>query len=218
MNTSTTVQTKDVILIAGGTSVKEGIEKGLFDKIKDKEVWSINYSYKVMPFLPKRECWIDTKFFKTNVQDLQKLQEKGVQLFTRTHGTYAFFKGKINTLETTRDPQNKLHLYVGSMGLSGNFALSLAIREGYERIFLLGYDFGNNTLDNFTHYYQKDIKVWSTGVGHPEVYKNKDGSPRREVEDYKNYLEHQDKIFNISLTSNIPYFNKFSYETFFGMI
>jgi len=44
---------EEVIILGGGYSVKEGIEKGLWNKIKDKNVWSLNYVFLTMPFLLK---------------------------------------------------------------------------------------------------------------------------------------------------------------------
>ena len=104
------------------------------------------------------------------------------------------------------------------MGLSGMFALSLAVAEGYEEIYLLGYDFGTTVLTNKnTHFYQNNMPhVYSTGMNHPEVYRMPDNKVKREVEDFKVYLNTPNlKIWNVSMVSNIPYFDKISYQDFY---
>ena len=52
---------KSVVIVGGGNSVREGIEKGLWDKIKDKKVWALNSCFVFMPFMPKRILWVDDK-------------------------------------------------------------------------------------------------------------------------------------------------------------
>ena len=61
------------------------------------------------------------------------------------------------------------------------------------------------------------LKVYSTGVMHPEVYRMPNNTVKQsEVEDFKVYLNEKDiKIFNVSPDSNIPYFEKVDYNTFF---
>jgi len=202
----------EVIIIGGGYSVKEGIEKGLWGKIKDKEVWSLNYCYKVMPYLPTVELWVDSTFFKENAGELQVLAEKGVKLYAKKHAMYAFID-KITQFETTREKRDfDKFIYIGSNGLVGFFALSLAVRE-FERIFLLGYDYGAKNR-NTTHFYQD--KITHRGVGKIEVYLNKNGSVKREVQDFEVYKNYN--IYNVSLISNIQTFPKISYEEFFEMI
>ena len=139
---------KKVILIGGGHSLKEGIEKDLWSKIKDKEIWSTNYAFMTMPYLPKREIWVDIDFFKNNIVALQKLSEQGVTMVTRTHRRYADIPNliKYNSARLTKDYVGKEGItrnciFYGKLGLVGTFALSLAVAELYDEIFLLGYDF-----------------------------------------------------------------------------
>lgn len=215
-----------VILIGGGSSLKEGISHGLWDHIASEKVWSCNYGYRTMPYLPSREIWVDVSFYKHNIEELQKLCEQGVSLYTKEHRFYAGIKEHITQYGSTRESKNyfgkdginKNLIYYGRMGLSGMFALSLAVAEGYTEIYLLGYDFGNTNLqDKQTHFYQDTLKnVYSTGVGRPEVYRMPNNTIKREVEDFKVYLRESDvKIYNCSLQSNISYFEKISYPQFF---
>ena len=203
----------EVIIIGGGYSVKEGIEKGLWNKIKGKTVWSLNYAYKVMSYLPTAELWVDSTFFKENASDLQLLAKKGVKLYAKKHPMYAFID-EIKQFETTRSREYfDKFIYIGSQGLVGFFALSLAVKFfKFDRIFILGYDY--NAKGNITHFYQD--KIHHKGVGKVSVYLNRNGSVKREVKDfdvYKNY-----NIYNVSLESNIQTFPKISYEEFFEMI
>jgi len=202
---------KEVIIIGGGYSVKEGIEKGLWNKIESKVIWSLNYVFKVMPYLPTAELWVDSSFFKENASELQLLAEKGVKLYAKKHAMYAFID-KITQFETTRNKEdfNKF-IYIGSNGLVGFFALSLAVRQ-FDRIFILGYNY--NVIDNKTHFYQD--KIIHRGVGKTSVYLNKNGSVKKEVRDFEVYKNYN--IYNVSLKSNIQTFPKISWEEFFKMI
>ena len=156
---------------------------------------------------------------------MQKLHEQGVPLFTKAHNKYAGVREFLTQYGTTRERDkyygknaiNKNLIYYGGMGLVGMFSLSVAIASSYDTIYLLGYDFGTtNITNNFTHFYQNDLKVFSTGVNHPEVYRNASNKVKREVEDFSVYLAEKDvKIWNVSPESNIYQFDKIAYETFF---
>ena len=37
---------KQIIIVGGGTSIKEGISKGLWSKLDNKYTFGLNYSYK----------------------------------------------------------------------------------------------------------------------------------------------------------------------------
>ena len=89
----------EVIVLGAGYSITKGIELGLWNKIKSKEIWSINSIYKIMPFLPTREIFTDPKFFTYEVGELQKLYEKGVKIVSRKHPKMAFLQDKITQYE-----------------------------------------------------------------------------------------------------------------------
>jgi hypothetical protein len=206
---------KDVILIFGGESISEGIKLDLWSKIRGRNVWSINFAFKTFDFLPSAEVWVDISFFEKNMEALQKLYLAGVPCHAKKHQIYAGIN-EINTYETTRNPQEMdKKLYIGRMGLSGFFALSLAIRQGYENIYMCGNDFGSKTAK--THYYQDDIKVDSTGIGHPELYRN-NGQVKEEVRDWEYFNQYNKNIINVSLESAIECFPKIDYPTFFKKI
>lgn len=212
---------RDVIICGGGYSVKEGIDKGLWDKIKNKEIWSLNYAYKAMPYLPTREIWLDKHFFKINIEELQKLYKQKVECIAKFNDIYCAIKDII-TYEGTQDKtlfgKDKI-MFTGSMNLVGFFALSLALYEKIDRVYLLGYDFGNSGLNNkLTHFYQDSVPCVSSGVGRPDVYRLENNKIKNEVKDFELYTHQSTKIYNVSLNSNIPYFTKLSWEYFFYKI
>ena len=212
---------KSVILIGAGPSVKEGIDKGLWDKINGQEIWSLNYAYKTMPYLPTRQLWLDKSFFKHNMEDLQDLSLKGVQICARFFDIYAQIP-EIKTYEITRDSKDfDTAIYITSLGQVGPFALSIAIKECYDIIYLLGYDFGTVTpTDKFTHYYQDTLyrKVISSGIGRPDIFLLPSGHPVHAIKDFENFAKRHNNIWNVSLISNLPYFPKISWTEFFERI
>jgi len=223
---------KPVIILGGGKSVREGVALGLFEHIKNKEVWSLNYSYKLLPFLPTRQLFVDFNFFKNNTADIENLYKNGVPIHVKKHSRYNILgiewlhqynsvreQGGFRGKDALKEPP-EVHLFVGRLGLVGTFSLSLAIAEGYDEIYLLGFDFGVpvNT-DKDTHWYQNEIKVESTGVGKPLVYMQPNGQIKKQVEDFKVFTTVPDiRIYNISVNSNIEYFSKYTYEEFFKLL
>lgn len=221
---------KTVIILGAGRSVNEGIEKDLWGKIKNSgDVWSLNYMFMIMPYLPHREIWVDHIFFSTNADALQNLYNQKVEMIAKRHQIYNN-RPEIKTYGTTREAnkyfgklatQHDL-IYYGRMGLVGSFALALAIAENYERIFLIGYDFGTKTInDKFTHCYQQQlqIKQKGSGVGVPMIYRTVKDQVHPYIVDYDVYSREKDvKIYNVSLSSNLNCFEKISYEKFFELL
>ena len=210
--------TKSCILLGGGASISEGIALGLWDKIKESDVWSLNFAFLTTPFLPKREIWVDVAFFRNNMDKLQSLYVKGVKCYAKKHPKYADIP-EITTFETTRDPnESDKKMFISRMGLSGFFALSLAVKEKYEVIYLLGFDWGQIEGEKNTHYYQGKINVQSTGMGHPELYRCPNGAIKDEIKDFEIFLKEPSKIYNVSPKSHIPYFERIDYPTFFKLL
>jgi len=223
-------ENKSIVLVGGGSSVLRGIELGLWNKIKGMDIWSLNFSYKTMPFLPSTEIWIDKSFFTNNIEDLQKLNEKGVKLITAYNCKYDHYP-EITTYKTSRCREEYTgkkmidngKIFVGTMGQCGFFSLSLAICMGYTTIYLLGYDFGTPTYSEtpLTHFYQdkvEKLKIISKGVGKKDVYYNKEGKLKEGVKDYSLYTKENISIYNVSLESNINCFPKINYETLFKLL
>ena len=53
-------KSNQLIIIGGGASIEEGISKNLWEKIKNKFVIGINYSYHHFPN-PTFQVWLDRK-------------------------------------------------------------------------------------------------------------------------------------------------------------
>jgi hypothetical protein len=223
---------KSVVIVGGGSSVKEGIATGLWEKIKPLEVWGLNYTYKLYPYKLNRQIFVDFSFFKNNQTDLENLAKQGIPIHAKKHSKLkdvtndyiiqynsvreaGGFRGK-----TALKEPPEAHIYVGSLGLVGTFALSLAIAEEYNTIYLLGFDFGPiNGKERNTHWYQDQIKVVSSGVGKPLVYWEPDSKLKHQVKDYAVFTNIDGvKIYNVSLQSNIPYLPKISYQDFYKLI
>lgn len=218
---------KECIILGGGTSLKE-LEHH-WDKIEGKDVWSLNSAWKIMPFLPTREIWVDKSFFKKSLPELIKLHERGVKLYSKepvTVNLYSGYEDMITVYKANRHVERYTdditRMFIGGLGLSGVFALSLAIHEGYERIFLCGYDFGTpQANEKQTHVYQnrmEDLRIHSHGVGNLSVYRDKQGTIKKHLKDFDYFLSHKDKILNVSLFSNIHQFKKVSYEKMFDLL
>ena len=224
---------KEVIIVGGGASVKDGIALDLWKKIEGKNIWSLNYAFMTMPYLPSRQVWVDISFFKNNQDMLQNLWKQGVEMVAKKHRQYADL-WEIQTYEQTRLKTGykgkdafrgveQPHIFLGRMGMCGTFALSLAVAEGYDMIYLLGYDFGTPDFgDKNTHYYQDQVKVRSTGVGNINVYRGGDKSNKSnvktDIQDYDVFmpsLDSGEEIINESLRSHLYQFPKISYEQFF---
>jgi hypothetical protein len=228
---------KKVIIIGGGYSIKDGITKCLWDKIQGQDVWVLNFGFLFMPFAPSRLLWCDRSFFIKCCKEIQMLyHEKNVDLYCKDEDLYKLYDNeniKINRLKVYRlgDKESDDALFLGRGGLVGFLALSLALREKYDEIYLLGYDFGTFGLeDKNTHWYQEEIKNTkfsdaSGGVGKPSVYLSiKNNSVKPSVLDFNKYLDYKDKIFNVSsfcdnrFRTNISQFPILNYEEFFDRI
>jgi len=217
---------KNVIIIGGGYSVREGIEKNLWHKIQEKEIWSLNSVFKKMPYRPTKQLWVDAGFYKHEADNLQKLFEKGVHLVAENNRVLENRK-EILKFNTTRDKTqyrglesaNSNLIFKGRMGLTGIFSISLAISLQYDEIFLLGFDWGSSSIENKnTHWYQDEIEklnIRSTGAGKPLIYMTRNDKIKDDITDFEVFLNMPSKIWNVSPNSNIPYFDKISYEEFF---
>ena len=207
---------KRVIIVGGGKSVTAGIESGLWEKIQGQEIWSLNYTFKMMPYLPTRQIWVDTTFWKNNSQDMERLAQQGVLCHAKMNTRYLGID-YIKTHEVGRDLKEKNKIFSGAMGLCGMFALGLAIKEGYDEIYLLGYDWGTKSENDInTHFYQGKTTYISSGVGRPQVYLQ-GSSPKKGVHDFDIYKEHK-TVYNVSVESNINTFPKLSFSQFYEQI
>jgi hypothetical protein len=210
----------DLVLVGAGASVREGIEQGLWWNLRRQNVWSLNYAFKVMPFIPSAQVWRDLGVWAENQNELLRLYNRGCCLYTKKLNDYATRPeirtyGEDREVFHGREGVRKDKIFIGRMGLTGVFALSLAIAKGYDRVFLLGYDFGSSSFtDKDTHFYEG----LNSEEGQPNIYLTSDGLPRSEVEDFDRFLVDGVEIFNVSPRSHIGSFPKIEYSEFFRRI
>lgn len=217
---------KEIIIIGGGSSIKEGIAVGLKDKIANKCVLGTNYSFKHFDLTAL--CFIDRDFYRP----LHMKQHKDA-----TPDVYEEL-GKLNYLiiggRRNPDLDNIAHKNTilipcpkKQLGecppLTGIFALAIADYFNPENIFLLGYDWDRRnpattprgkyyrpTTDRNTHYYD-DVK--HKGNGFLGFYEN------HIPENYfKYFTDSTSKIYNVSLKSNINMFEKIDYSKMFELL
>jgi len=185
------MELKQLIIIGGGNSIQEGINKYIWKKLENTFTIGINYSYRYF----QSTCLICmnyTDFYDKNRNDLKQLPM--IITVDRPHPS----KWEDNTIVVPNE----------SFSLSGILALNLGIElldEG--EIFLLGYDFGMH--QGLSHFYQGDI--YHRGIAQSQYYtKSHAGRDFNQFE-----KEEKIKIYNVSLESQIDTFSKISYDTFF---
>ena len=219
-----------LIILGGGTSIRAGIKKGLWDKIRGQWVIGLNYSYKF--FLNSTfHCWVDDVFYIKQNKELSKLP-----LLIGQDKDTVRKKELSNTIFLPSQIRYKRNLSGGvyKTCLAGLWGLSLGIYLlDIGEIYLLGYDFGELRKKDFakfmpnrrdlnnimikdkkgqpmTHFYQG--KLYHRGIGRISFYNDKERI-KNTFAVYKN--EKKVKIYNVSLPSKLDTFPKISYDTFF---
>lgn len=203
-----------LIIIGGGWSKKEGIEKGLWDKLKNKFTLGTNYNYHF--FNSTALVYVDVDFYNNNYKDLNKLP-----LVIGKYHSNIKKEVRKNTvmLKAGHKYTRNLEEGVYKSSLSGIWALSLGIYLlNHGEIFLLGMDYGDNGKKDkngkfITHSYQGLIN--HSGIGKINYYRSKN----RADKDYEVYSkETKCEIYNVSIDSRINTFPKISYDIFFSML
>jgi len=210
-----------VVLVGGGSSIKPNIPL-VWDTIKTNNipVWSINFAYKWIPYNPTRQIWSDKSVWDQCAKDFERMYREGVSIVAKERPK--FYPDWVTTYKVNMDARKVSEdLFVGLNGLSGLLALSLAIREGFTNIYLLGYDAGTtNPSDKNTHWYMEHAeqqKIISSGFRRPVVYLS-DANTLKNPDDYQWFAKYYDRIYNVSLSSNIHTFKKISYQDFYDAI
>lgn len=203
---------RQVIIIGGGISVKEGIEKGIWTKLEGKFVIGINVSYKFFPN-STIQCYLDHQLRTDNEKDFDTLP----LVITKKQSK----KDRLNELQIPTSEQYTRHLKHGVYkgALTGIYALTLAIHlMDVGEVFLLGYDYSSLPQKDaknrhITHFYQGEVE--HRGIGKDSYYVQKN----REDRDFGVYKDEQKvKIYNVSLISKIKTFDKISYDEFFSKL
>lgn len=233
---------RQLIILGGGTSVIEGIDKGLFETIKNK--WTIGLNYSHHYFNSTCLMYVDDNFWLYQKYFMEKLP----LVIGKESRKVRLSANKIE-LESNNYYNRDCLGGVYKSTLVGIFALSLAIKIlNIGEIYLLGYDYGakkgeGNQLRAYdknkkalTHWYQhgnlksvytgESQELIHRGIGKVNWYEAMDEIknpqtkecrrvPRAEKEFQVYENESKVKIYNVSLESNIPTFPKMSYEDFF---
>jgi len=229
----------EAIIIGGGASLKEGIEKDLWNRLKGKFTIGLNLSYRA--FESTIQCLSDPDPYKDWLDDLKKLSLNVVRSNDKT-----LLYPLPNTIILPFDSEiyhRDISKGCYSNRLTGLFALSLSIYLlECGKLYILGYDFGrlNNRKDEdgriITHWHQN--KFEHSGVGKFDWYESKS-----DIDNYKVGIEREDnnieyltgiqnrvkvfevykyekrvKIYNVSLLSKINTFEKIGYDNFFNML
>jgi len=197
-----------LIIIGGGTSIAEGINRGLWDRLKYKFSIGCNYSYNF--FESTIQTFVDSTFYNDNVENLKNL--------SLIIGQGKNLKKKLdNTIIIPCSSAYNRNLSGGiyRASLTGVYSLSLAIYLlDIGEIFILGFDYSAIGKDeknrNKTHFYQGQVE--HRGIGKSNWY-DLEGRADKEFGVYKE--ESKIKIWNVSLESRINTFPKISYNEFF---
>lgn len=218
-----------LVILGGGATVREGIEKGLFSILPHIFTAGLNFSYRYVNTTVN--LGVDEAFANNNITDISNLPmyigKDHVDLKARPYNCHWFVPCK--------DYYRDLLPGVYSSTLVGLFSLSLFINllpKGSE-IFLLGYDYGTikdaegkNILDskgrNLTHFYQGEIEHrgigkinWYSATIMDRVTSKKISQAEKE---FRNYVNEKDIKIVIVGKSNIPFFEHITYDEFFQRI
>jgi len=210
----------ECIIIGGGSSIKEGINLGLKDFLKDKFVIACNYAYK--HFLHTFMCFVDRDFYVPSYA--KKFPEKNPDIYEElknesliigaNHSGISEFKLPntilIKAIPVLKPIQSSTEGFYTKNFLTESFALSLAcyLLNYSGRIFLLGFDW---TQEGNTHYYAKE-EFNHRGIGYTNSYNKHNPNYV-----FKPYLQFKNlSIYNISLISNITCFQKITYSNMFS--
>lgn len=205
---------KQLIILGGGYSIKEGIDKGLWTKLIGK--WTIGLNYMLFYFTSTMLSFVDIKFYKEQRTNLSLLD----LIVGKLHKDYKFLNNTILLKAKDNGYDRNLKQGVYKSSLTGLFSLSLAIHlldEG--EIFLLGYDFGGNgkidkNKKEITHFYQG--KINHGGIGKTNYYRGIIQRKPRADRDFRVYeKENKIRIYNVSTISKINTFPKLTYDQFF---
>ena len=225
---------KQLIIIGGGVSIREGLEKGLKDLIPKTFSCGLNYAYKY--FDTTLTCGIDEKFFNENYKDIAKMP-----LFLGKSNVSVNIAGGKNCYLFKHSMKYDRELFGGiySSTLAGLFALSTFIKlMDVGTIFLLGADYGvikdsegKPLVDKLgrplTHFYQEEtghpdhrgigrINWYTSSLVDPKDKNKRISNAEKEYRVYAN--ETKVKIYNVSPQSAIPTFEKITYDEFFKKI
>jgi len=211
---------KEIILIGGGRSIKDGLTLNLKEKIKDKFVLTLNFAYK--HFDSTATVFIDDQFYKGYIfgcgitcdkEHVERL--KKLPLIIGAYRNYIKFYPNTVPVQFAfsyfHDNPVKRGFYIGDKVLTGIFSLHIAayLLDYRGSIYCLGFDGG--AISGQTHYYE-DIK--HKGVGRTQVYT----SEPLDLFFRKYLIEKELSVYNVSPNSHLNSFKKISYPEMFEQL
>ena len=228
---------KQLIIIGEGTSIKEGISKGLWEKLTNRFTISMNFNYRfcdstILTFVDpefrngytkeehKRHKWKGTK---QELLDHIKILDSLPLLIGQNPEEVLKHYGNTILFHSSAEYHGRDSIkndMIFRPNLCGVFSLTLGVcLLDVGEIFLLGYDAGGVGLfekdQPHTHFYQ-GTGFKHRGMGNTHYYD--DNHEERDYGVFKN--DPKIKIYNVSLDSKIPdhIFPKVSYNEFFGLL
>jgi len=137
-----------LVIIGGGSSIREGLDKGLWNKIQGLWTFGLNYNY--LDFKSTANIYIDPEFYDAEMTDdtlengipRKKIFRSLPLILGQNYVTPEILPNTI-LLKAAKDYSRDLHDGVYNPNLCGLWALTLAIYlldEG--EIYLLGFDCG----------------------------------------------------------------------------
>jgi hypothetical protein len=185
-----TLKDKTVFLIAGGPSLKDFD----FSSLKGKNVIAIN---KAFMYLPEYQYlyWTDSRFYTWYKNDIDKQECKKYTPCINPNdvsGNITVLKNSGGRIIDLTTPDS-----ITAGNNSGFGAISLAIKLGASKIYLLGYDMGYT--GNKTHFHDG----YPSNTAKQSVY----NSMLKYFEDNADIIKSVVKIYNTSATSNLKCFD-----------
>jgi hypothetical protein len=197
----------NTVIVGGGSSVREGLRMGLWDRLSDTRIFAVNYAGLRMPYAPDMACWLDHNYPPEAAKALGALP---CPKYTKHLAVY----GDAEVMSTTNQPKDFPACledniqFVGRRTISGIFALSLAIWLKCPRIFLLGFDW-NVGPDG--------VSDWCYETSTKRAWLKNDVAPYDDISDH-DVFKGRAEIFNVSPITHIKSFPVLTYEKFFEMI
>lgn len=215
----------DIIIIGGGSSIKSLIARDLWNKIKNNITIGLNFSFR--DFMPTIVCCCDYKFYVGKVGIQERKDPNTGEIYLDKTVFDPEFRSELTAVPLIVAParnemindklpngeavnkENTIFLpyYTEDIQLCGIWGLNVACKLYPDRIFLLGFDYGD--IGQGTHYY---THTNHRGIGLTKVYDDK------KLEYFESFIDSGIKIYNVSLDSNLKCFPKISGVTFFNMI
>lgn len=211
------------IIVGGGSSVSEGIKKGLWDKVKHLDIAACNNAVIHMPYIPKYAVYIDKTPLQPDV--IKKVLEtdciRVTQLFHDFRDDNKIVRFKIfHDLDEEGKFERALergYLFAGKRKFTGVFAISFALYAGYDRIYLLGFDW-NLGKNKEVEWYHDDEDPKHTEYKRGIFIDEKTNKPKTDAGEHFDIFKGKATIYNVSLISAIPSFPKISYNEFFNHV